>query len=164
MYVPRSLTSIPTRPNSYFQLHRFSGAQGVTVCTAGPDSYRDLPRLLDMVSSGGQNAINVQLSVDETYADIAPVRAAGAYSAFISIMRGCANLCSFCIVPYGAPHSHSLVVSCNLRTCKQINLLDLRCKMYHACYIAFMDSISLQSSALLSGASMSQQSKMLNTE
>jgi tRNA A37 methylthiotransferase MiaB len=69
---------------------------------AGPDSYRDLPRLLQLVGTGKASAMNVQLSADETYADIAPVRKAGAHSAFVSIMRGCSNLCSFCIVPYGA--------------------------------------------------------------
>ena len=46
------------------------------------------------------DAINVQHSVDETYADITPVRPAGTKSAFLSIMRGCNNLCSFCIVPF----------------------------------------------------------------
>ena len=55
-------------------------------------------------SSGGPgrrraSAINVQLSVDETYADVVPVRRAGATSAYLSIMRGCNNMCSFCIVP-----------------------------------------------------------------
>jgi tRNA A37 methylthiotransferase MiaB len=80
------------------------------VCIAGPDSYRDLPRLIEMVRSGGEKAINVQLSVDETYADIAPVRPAGTHSAFISIMRGCANLCSFCIVPYGVQPSIPLTM------------------------------------------------------
>ena len=75
----------------------------------GPDAYRDLPRLLAMVrnSSNGTNtggsatAVNVQLSQDETYADITPVRTApGSVSAYVSIMRGCNNMCSFCIVPF----------------------------------------------------------------
>ncbi|KAL4855666.1 CDK5 regulatory subunit-associated protein 1 [Chlorella vulgaris] len=92
---------------------------------AGPDSYRDLPRLIDIVQGssssssssdtssttidstgavqrkGGRSAaINVQLSADETYADIVPVRQPDAISAYVSIMRGCNNMCSFCIVPY----------------------------------------------------------------
>lgn len=66
---------------------------------AGPDSYRDLPHLLEQVGSG-QKAINTILSVDETYADITPVRLdANHVSAFISIMRGCENYCSYCVVP-----------------------------------------------------------------
>ncbi len=66
---------------------------------AGPDSYRDLPHLLDQAGSG-QKAINTILSVDETYADITPVRLdANHVSAFISIMRGCENYCSYCVVP-----------------------------------------------------------------
>lgn len=64
----------------------------------GPDAYRDLPRLLSLTNSR-QTAINVLLSQDETYADIAPVRADG-INAFVSIMRGCNNMCSYCIVPF----------------------------------------------------------------
>ena len=66
---------------------------------AGPDAYRDLPNLIDAVN-GGEKAMNVQLSVEETYADIVPVRKEGAHSAFVTIMRGCDDACSFCIVPY----------------------------------------------------------------
>ena len=68
----------------------------------GPDAYRDLPRLIDAIDVNGQaNAMNVQLAVDETYADITPVRAGGSStSAYVSIMRGCDNLCSYCIVPF----------------------------------------------------------------
>jgi tRNA-2-methylthio-N6-dimethylallyladenosine synthase len=66
---------------------------------AGPDSYRDLPRLLDQVESG-QRAVNTILSMEETYADITPVRiSSNGVSAFISIMRGCENYCSYCVVP-----------------------------------------------------------------
>lgn len=67
---------------------------------AGPDAYRDLPRLLT-VADGGQQASNVLLSLEETYADIMPVHhAAQGHSAFVSIMRGCDNMCSYCIVPF----------------------------------------------------------------
>ncbi|XP_022081875.1 CDK5 regulatory subunit-associated protein 1-like [Acanthaster planci] len=67
---------------------------------AGPDAYRDLPRLLSVAHSG-QAAINVMLSMDETYADVVPVRLSqDSKSAFISIMRGCDNMCSYCIVPF----------------------------------------------------------------
>jgi tRNA-2-methylthio-N6-dimethylallyladenosine synthase len=67
---------------------------------AGPDSYRDLPRLMAEVESG-RKAINTLLSIDETYADISPVRYdSNGISAFISIMRGCENYCAYCVVPY----------------------------------------------------------------
>jgi len=66
----------------------------------GPDAYRDLPQLLLDVESG-QKAVNVILSAEETYADITPVRyASNGVSAFISIMRGCENFCTYCVVPY----------------------------------------------------------------
>jgi tRNA-2-methylthio-N6-dimethylallyladenosine synthase len=66
----------------------------------GPDAYRSLPELLETVETG-QKAINVILSKEETYADISPVRLdKNGVSAFISIMRGCNNMCSYCIVPY----------------------------------------------------------------
>lgn len=67
---------------------------------AGPDSYRDLPRLLATAESG-QKAINTFLSREETYADISPIRLnSNGVSALISIMRGCNNMCSFCVVPF----------------------------------------------------------------
>ncbi|KPM49931.1 tRNA (N6-isopentenyl adenosine(37)-C2)-methylthiotransferase MiaB [Jiulongibacter sediminis] len=66
----------------------------------GPDSYRDLPNLISDVEDG-QKAVNVFLSREETYADITPVRlGTNGVTAFISIMRGCDNMCSFCVVPY----------------------------------------------------------------
>ncbi|KIH61334.1 hypothetical protein ANCDUO_08397 [Ancylostoma duodenale] len=65
----------------------------------GPDAYRDLPRLL-AVARAGSSAINVQLSVEETYADVRPVRVdEDAKTAFVSIMRGCDNMCTYCVVP-----------------------------------------------------------------
>lgn len=67
---------------------------------AGPDAYRDLPNLLNEVGTG-QRAVNVLLSREETYADITPVRLdQGGISAFVTIMRGCDNMCSFCVVPF----------------------------------------------------------------
>jgi tRNA-2-methylthio-N6-dimethylallyladenosine synthase len=66
----------------------------------GPDAYRDLPVLIKE-AEGGQKSINVLLSREETYADINPVRLGNnGVSAFISIMRGCDNMCSFCVVPF----------------------------------------------------------------
>ncbi|WP_442794414.1 MiaB/RimO family radical SAM methylthiotransferase [Pelobium manganitolerans] len=66
----------------------------------GPDAYRDLPNLIAQVNDG-QKAINVLLSREETYADLSPIRLnSNGISAFISIMRGCDNMCSFCVVPF----------------------------------------------------------------
>ena len=66
----------------------------------GPDSYRDLPNLISEVEDG-HKAVNVFLSRDETYADITPIRLnSNGVTAMISIMRGCDNMCSFCVVPY----------------------------------------------------------------
>ena len=68
---------------------------------AGPDAYRDLPRLLAESRESGQAAVNVQLSREETYADLAPVRYdSNGVTAFVSIMRGCDNMCAFCVVPF----------------------------------------------------------------
>ncbi len=67
---------------------------------AGPDAYRDLPNLIMQVDDGDK-AVNTFLSREETYADISPVRLnSNGVTAFISIMRGCDNMCSFCVVPY----------------------------------------------------------------
>tara|TARA_Y100001954_G_scaffold235848_1_gene294665 strand:+ start:195 stop:1646 length:1452 start_codon:yes stop_codon:yes gene_type:complete len=66
----------------------------------GPDAYRDLPNLINTVDHG-QKAVNVQLSKEETYADISPVRLnSNGVTAFVSIMRGCDNMCTFCVVPF----------------------------------------------------------------
>ena len=67
---------------------------------AGPDAYRSLPDLIEEVE-GGQKAVNILLSRDETYADINPVRLnSSGVTAFVSITRGCDNMCSFCVVPF----------------------------------------------------------------
>lgn len=67
---------------------------------AGPDAYRDLPKLIVQVDDGDK-AVNTFLSREETYGDITPVRLdSNGISAFISIMRGCDNMCSFCVVPF----------------------------------------------------------------
>ncbi|MFI3281066.1 MAG: tRNA (N6-isopentenyl adenosine(37)-C2)-methylthiotransferase MiaB [Rikenellaceae bacterium] len=75
------------------------GDKGVDI-VAGPDSYRDLPQLLRSAESGGKG-VNTILSSEETYAEIAPVRLdKSGVSAFIAIMRGCNNFCTYCVVPY----------------------------------------------------------------
>ncbi len=66
----------------------------------GPDAYRDIPKLIQQVEAG-QKAVNVLLSREETYAEIIPVRlSSNGVNAYISIMRGCDNMCSFCVVPF----------------------------------------------------------------
>ena len=83
----------------------------------GPDAYRSLPALIEEAETG-QKAVNVLLSRDETYADIAPVRLnSNGVTAFVSIMRGCNNMCSFCVVPFtrGRERSrdaHSVIAEC----------------------------------------------------
>lgn len=75
------------------------GPYGVDV-VAGPDAYRDLPRLVREAEAGGKG-VNVLLSTEETYAEIAPVRLdRNGVSAYVAIMRGCNNFCSYCVVPY----------------------------------------------------------------
>lgn len=79
---------------------KFLDEEKIVDIVVGPDAYRDLPNLISKVE-GGQKAVNVILSKEETYADITPVRLdTNGVSAFISIMRGCDNMCSFCVVPF----------------------------------------------------------------
>jgi tRNA-2-methylthio-N6-dimethylallyladenosine synthase len=79
---------------------KFLEEEKIVDLVVGPDAYRDLPGLIQQVD-GGQKGVNVLLSRDETYADITPVRLnSNGVSAFISIMRGCDNMCSFCVVPF----------------------------------------------------------------
>ncbi|NND72829.1 MAG: tRNA (N6-isopentenyl adenosine(37)-C2)-methylthiotransferase MiaB [Rhodothermales bacterium] len=84
----------------------------------GPDAYRDLPNLLFRADESGQAAVNVQLSREETYADIAPVRYdSNGVSAFVSIMRGCDNMCSFCVVPFTRGRERSRPVASIVDEC-----------------------------------------------
>lgn len=79
---------------------KFLEEEQIVDLVVGPDAYRDLPRLIKEVDNG-QRAVNVLLSREETYADITPVRLnSNGITAFISIMRGCDNMCSFCVVPF----------------------------------------------------------------
>lgn len=136
-----STTSLPTQNSPIVGVlgcmaerlkHRLLESDKLVDIVAGPDAYRDLPRLIDIVQQGttavlaGDNeeedtnhkghqaitpytsthsehrmtAINVQLSLDETYADVVPVRLAGTRSVYLSVMRGCNNMCAFCVVPF----------------------------------------------------------------
>ncbi len=79
---------------------RFLENEKLVDLVVGPDAYRDLPHLLSEVEDG-RKAVNVILSQEETYADITPVRTTGnGVTAFVSVMRGCDNMCSFCVVPF----------------------------------------------------------------
>lgn len=74
---------------------------------AGPDAYNDLPNLLASVEAG-HKAINIELSQTETYRDVIPLKLAGLHiTGFVSIMRGCDNYCTYCIVPYTRGHERS---------------------------------------------------------
>ena len=104
----------------------------------GPDAYRDLPNLIEQVD-GGQKAVNVLLSREETYADISPVRLnSNGINAFVSIMRGCDNMCSFCVVPFtrGRERSRdpqSIVAECTdlfNRGYKEVTLLGQNVDSY----------------------------------
>ncbi len=86
----------------------------------GPDAYRMLPDLISEAETG-QKAVNVLLSRDETYADIAPVRLnSNGVSAFVSIMRGCNNMCSFCVVPFTRGRERSRDANSIISECEQL--------------------------------------------
>ena len=87
----------------------------------GPDAYRDIPRLIEEVEDG-RKAVNVLLSLEETYADIAPIRTTGnGVSAFVSIMRGCDNMCSFCVVPFTRGRERSRPLESILNEIQQLS-------------------------------------------
>jgi len=105
----------------------------------GPDAYRSLPDLINDAGTG-QKAVNVLLSRDETYADISPVRLdSNGISGFVSIMRGCNNMCSFCVVPFtrGRERSRdafSIVAECRdlfEKGYKEITLLGQNVDSYY---------------------------------
>ena len=86
----------------------------------GPDAYRSLPSLIEEAESG-QKSVNVLLSREETYADISPVRLnQNGITAFVSIMRGCNNMCSFCVVPFTRGRERSRDAGSIIEECKQL--------------------------------------------
>ena len=96
---------------------------GVNI-VVGPDAYLDIPNLIGTVEQGNK-AINVDLSTTETYSEILPTRISKSISGFISIMRGCNNFCSYCIVPYTRGRERSREVESILA-----ELRDLQAKNY----------------------------------
>ncbi|MBP8822464.1 MAG: tRNA (N6-isopentenyl adenosine(37)-C2)-methylthiotransferase MiaB [Flavobacteriales bacterium] len=86
----------------------------------GPDAYRSLPQLLDEVGSG-QKAVNVLLSREETYGEIVPVRLnSNGVTAFVTIMRGCDNMCAFCVVPFTRGRERSRDPQSIVAECRQL--------------------------------------------
>jgi len=86
----------------------------------GPDAYRTLPGLVEE-AEGGQKAVNVLLSREETYADISPVRLdSNGVSAFVSIMRGCNNMCAFCVVPFTRGRERSRDTESIINECRDL--------------------------------------------
>ena len=105
----------------------------------GPDAYRSLPALIEE-ANGGQKAVNVLLSRDETYADIAPIRLnSNGVNAFVSIMRGCNNMCSFCVVPFTRGRERSRNANSIVQECealfndgyREVTLLGQNVDSYH---------------------------------
>jgi tRNA-2-methylthio-N6-dimethylallyladenosine synthase len=105
----------------------------------GPDAYRTLPGLIEEAGTG-QKAVNVLLSRDETYADIAPIRLnSNGVTAFVSIMRGCNNMCSFCVVPFTRGRERSRGLQSILGECqtlfdqgyREVTLLGQNVDSYH---------------------------------
>ena len=86
----------------------------------GPDAYKDLPNLLEQVDDG-KKAVNVFLSTEETYADINPIRLTGnGVTAFVSITRGCDNMCTFCVVPFTRGRERSRDPRTIIQECEQL--------------------------------------------
>ncbi|HEY8967716.1 MAG TPA: tRNA (N6-isopentenyl adenosine(37)-C2)-methylthiotransferase MiaB, partial [Puia sp.] len=86
----------------------------------GPDAYRTLPGLIEEAETG-QRAVNVLLSREETYADISPIRLdSNGVTAFVSIMRGCNNMCSFCVVPFTRGRERSRDAASIVRECEDL--------------------------------------------
>jgi tRNA-2-methylthio-N6-dimethylallyladenosine synthase len=105
----------------------------------GPDAYRSLPQLIQEAETG-QKAVNVLLSRDETYGDISPIRLnSNGVNAFVSIMRGCNNMCSFCVVPFTRGRERSRETQSILEECtdlfergyREVTLLGQNVDSYH---------------------------------
>ncbi len=99
---------------------RFLEEEKIVDLVAGPDAYRDLPKLLTEVDDG-REAVNVILSKEETYADITPVRFGGnGITSFVSVMRGCDNMCTFCVVPFTRGRERSRDPYSVIKECKDL--------------------------------------------
>ena len=99
---------------------KFLAEEKLVDIVVGPDAYRDLPNLIDEVNDG-RKAVNVILSKEETYAEISPVRLGGnGITAFVSITRGCDNMCTFCVVPFTRGRERSRNSESIVQECQQL--------------------------------------------
>src|SRR6476646_8984447 len=99
---------------------RFLEEEKLVDIVVGPDAYRSLPQLITE-AGGGQKAVNVLLSREETYADISPIRLnSNGITAFVSIMRGCNNMCSFCVVPFTRGRERSRDAQSIVKECQEL--------------------------------------------
>lgn len=99
---------------------KFLEEEHIVDLVVGPDAYRDLPNLLQELEDG-HSAVNVILSKDETYADLSPVRLGGnGVTAFVSITRGCDNMCTFCVVPFTRGRERSRDPHSIIKECKEL--------------------------------------------
>ena len=99
---------------------KFLDEEKLVDIVVGPDAYRDLPNLIGEADEG-RKAVNVILSKEETYAEISPVRLGGnGITAFVSIMRGCDNMCSFCVVPFTRGRERSRDPESIVKECQQL--------------------------------------------
>ena len=104
---------------------KFLEEEKIVDLVVGPDAYKDIPRLLQEVENENE-AVNVLLSKDETYGDISPIRLnSNGISAFVSITRGCDNMCTFCVVPFTRGRERSRDPKSILK-----EIEDLKCKGY----------------------------------
>lgn len=100
---------------------KFLDEEKIVDLVVGPDAYKDIPNLLDEINQG-RNAVNVILSKDETYGDISPVRlSSNGVTAFVSITRGCDNMCTFCVVPFTRGRERSRSAESILNECKDLH-------------------------------------------
>jgi len=118
---------------------QFLNEEKLVDMVVGPDAYRTLPGLIEEAETG-QKAVNVLLSRDETYADISPIRLnSNGVTAFVSIMRGCNNMCSFCVVPFTRGRERSRDAASIVKECtdlfeegyREVTLLGQNVDSYH---------------------------------
>jgi tRNA-2-methylthio-N6-dimethylallyladenosine synthase len=105
---------------------KFIEEEGLVDLVVGPDAYRSLPVLIEEAESG-QKGVNVLLSREETYSDITPIRLnSNGVTAFVSIMRGCNNMCSFCVVPFTRGRERSRDAKSIISECENLFLNGYR--------------------------------------